>query len=228
MYDEVQDLKANLEAINAQTTLQNINSEDSKPSQEEFLMSEILSLKEEINFLKSQNEITNAQLDLGNKLNDLPKSKRVDALIDKVAQVEMNQQKMKADIEANLVDLIFEHTTPRLDLLQKNQKIIADEMKKAMLGVKNFQAQVSSEIRGLKKHVDNLEKISVLDNEIGSRDMAFNSQDLVHNMKKYENNLMDLIYNLRDKGYENTQIENILFEKGHPQFYVQILLKHID
>ncbi|NKQ37950.1 MAG: hypothetical protein HF967_00450, partial [Methanosarcinales archaeon] len=100
LYDEVQDLKANLEAINAQTTLQNINSDDSKPSQEEFLMSEILSLKEEINFLKSQNEITNAQLDLGNKLNDLPKSKRVDALIDKVAQVEMNQQKMKADIEA--------------------------------------------------------------------------------------------------------------------------------
>ncbi len=47
-------------------------------------------------------------------------------------------------------------------------------------------------------------------------------------MKIYENQLISLIQNLREKGISDDSIKNALITKGHPRFYVSMILKDFD
>ena len=52
--------------------------------------------------------------------------------------------------------------------------------------------------------------------------------DHVHFMSEYENQLISLIKNLKNKGISEGVITQALINKGHPRFYVSMIIENFD
>jgi hypothetical protein len=99
---------------------------------------------------------------------------------------------------------------------------INNEIKRSFDKIKEIENKVDFELRGIRDDVSDVRvKLEVID---GGSSHSIN--DHVQYMSAYEDQLLSLIDSLKNRGIANDQIMAALTNKGHPRFYVAMILEN--
>lgn len=82
---------------------------------------------------------------------------------------------------------------------------------------------MEDEVKGLRDEVSDL-RVKV---DVGIPQLE-SMNSLVQMMGEYESGLVNLIRSLKNRGIDDGAIKNALLKKGHPMFYVNMVLDHFD
>ena len=86
--------------------------------------------------------------------------------------------------------------------------------------------RIETQIENLKREICDLQvKFEISEPSFKE---GFDMNEYVHLMASYEEQLTSLISSLKNRGLDNTHIEQVLFSKGHPKFYVKAVLRDFD
>lgn len=100
---------------------------------------------------------------------------------------------------------------------------IGNEAANKLSEINSINQKFNLQIRDMRDELNDLRvKIDIMTPEQHSL------TDHIHYMKVYEEQLIALIRNLRERGVEENSIASALVNKGHPRFYVKMVLEDYD
>lgn len=115
----------------------------------------------------------------------------------------------------------------RVELVDKSLvkiKFIGEESVKKVNSLAEFKEQIHSQVHSLKEKLHSME----VKFDIMSSPQVTTISDHVSYMNEYENQLVALVKNLKAKGIPTNNIAHMLVNKGHPRFYVSVMLERFD
>jgi len=121
------------------------------------------------------------------------------------------------------INTIFKLKVEEIDKNMTKISFINNEAGNVLNSVTKFQTNIQDEILDLNDKISDLKvKFDILVPEQHS------INDHIHYMKTYEDQLIGLIRSLKEKGVGNDSIQRALINKGHPRYYVSMLVKDFD
>jgi hypothetical protein len=127
----------------------------------------------------------------------------------------------------DLVKEIGEKFTSKSEEMNKlfaQGKFILNELKTRGFDANKIKEIVEREISDIR---DNIEDIKVK-HEIFNTGTEDSLTDHINHIKNYEEQLEALVYNLKNRGFNEIQIQNALINKGHPKMYVRLILENLN
>lgn len=145
-------------------------------------------------------------------------------LFERLSKIETVVSRLQSQVHANSVFETFQNDYDRkLRQLFKNQEQIAHKMKKSLLDVKNMMFETHTDMSLIKKEFQEIKE----DTHYTPVEVETTSHKLIHSMKQYEDELLESIEELHNRGHSKDEIIYILAQKGHPQFYVSSIIEYM-
>lgn len=174
------------------------------------------SLKEIINLLEDKEDVI--------EKTSYHAQENQNELFQRFDRVEKVVSRLQSQVHANSVFETFQNNYDRkLNQLFKNQEQITYKIKKSLLDVKNMMYETHTDMSLIKKEFQEIKE----DTHYTPVEVETTSHKLIHSMKRYEDELLDAIEELHNRGHSKDEIIYILAQKGHPQFYVSSIIEYM-
>ena len=153
------------------------------------------------------------------------KNTLVDEVEDLIGEVNDVVNSRVADFDEKILNMgdIFDSKVKAFDQNIENMNLMTSSLRQNFKQLVDLKKNVESEVRGVR---DELSDVKL------SMDLIPQSHDVMNDqigyMREYENQLLSLVRTLSTKGISKNKIKKALVDKGHPQFYVSVVLANMD